>query len=410
MRNMSRLRNYLSKYAPILATLVLCIAIAGGIVSYAPNSSKLAPSTVHASGSNITGFAWSDNIGWVCFDDATYCSTSNVTADTTTGALSGYAWSENIGWINFGPNSCGTQATLSGGALTGWAQAVANGSGWDGCISLSGSSPAYGVTLSSGAFNGYAWGSDVVGWLSFNCATGGPTGNNICATSNYKVSYAGASPSCTLSAAPNPAATNSSFTLNYTTTNNPTAGTIKDSSNNTITASATNASGGVAATSPASAGSYTYTMNVSNLGGSASCQATLTTGTDICTDIPGLQTSLPTGCAGPTPSPVGSCISTGYQYNGSQCVPQPLSISNFTGPTRVRSGSTAVLKYTVIQPSGSCDITGTNGYDSGPFTPVNAIPGSVTTNPITANTKFTLTCSGVSNSIDVGVTPVFQEQ
>ncbi len=35
--------------------------------------------------------------------------------------------------------------------------------------------------------DGYAW-SSTVGWISFNCATGGLTGNNICATSNYKVS------------------------------------------------------------------------------------------------------------------------------------------------------------------------------------------------------------------------------
>jgi hypothetical protein len=34
--------------------------------------------------------------------------------------------------------------------------------------------------------NGYAWSSNV-GWISLNCATGGATGNNICATSNYKV-------------------------------------------------------------------------------------------------------------------------------------------------------------------------------------------------------------------------------
>ena len=36
-------------------------------------------------------------------------------------------------------------------------------------------------------FHGQAW-SDTIGWLSFNCAEGGPTNNNICATSNYKVS------------------------------------------------------------------------------------------------------------------------------------------------------------------------------------------------------------------------------
>jgi hypothetical protein len=42
---------------------------------------------------------------------------------------------------------------------------------------------------SSGDVTGNAWSSDVVGWISFNCAAGGPSQNNICATSNYKVTF-----------------------------------------------------------------------------------------------------------------------------------------------------------------------------------------------------------------------------
>lgn len=34
--------------------------------------------------------------------------------------------------------------------------------------------------------NGYAW-SENIGWISFNCLTGSPTGGNACSTSNYKV-------------------------------------------------------------------------------------------------------------------------------------------------------------------------------------------------------------------------------
>jgi hypothetical protein len=41
--------------------------------------------------------------------------------------------------------------------------------------------PAGGVEL-----DGYAWSSNI-GWVSMNCKTGGVTGNDICATSNYKV-------------------------------------------------------------------------------------------------------------------------------------------------------------------------------------------------------------------------------
>jgi hypothetical protein len=41
----------------------------------------------------------------------------------------------------------------------------------------------------SGDLAGNAWGSDVVGWISFNCNAGGPTQNNICTTSSYKVTF-----------------------------------------------------------------------------------------------------------------------------------------------------------------------------------------------------------------------------
>lgn len=40
---------------------------------------------------------------------------------------------------------------------------------------------------------------------------------------------------------------------------------------------------------------------------------------DKCTDISGTQTSVPTGCTGPTPSPSGSCIPTNGSYNGLSC-------------------------------------------------------------------------------------------
>lgn len=45
------------------------------------------------------------------------------------------------------------------------------------------------------------------------------------------------------------------------------------------------------------------------------------TPSDICTDIPGDQASLPSGCTGPVPSPVGSCVPAGYSWSGSACVP-----------------------------------------------------------------------------------------
>jgi hypothetical protein len=124
--------------------------------------------------------------------------------------ISGYAWSDNIGWIKFGglssfPTGSGTTpqnaqleyldygAGAGAGAtqanLVGWARAcagTANGDcstmqpsadGWDGWISLNGSSldgkSGYSVSLKGDGvtLTGYAWGSDVVGWIDFDGVT-----------------------------------------------------------------------------------------------------------------------------------------------------------------------------------------------------------------------------------------------
>jgi len=175
------------------------------------------PTVMAGSADNLSGFAWSSNIGWVSFnstncdsdedgitDDANYvqCPIGDASSDygvnisptepTSTGIFSGYAWSENIGWVSFNRADTGNppQAPFDGGSgpiaqvdwvtgnVTGWARALASGGGWDGWIKLAGiaddSSP-YGVTynnLTSG-FEGYAWGSEVVGWIDFNPALGG---------------------------------------------------------------------------------------------------------------------------------------------------------------------------------------------------------------------------------------------
>ncbi len=141
---------------------------------------------------NITGWAWSDTIGWIsftCVNTGTCASSSGVDYGVTqnaSGDLTGYAWSENIGWIQFGglsgfPAGAGTTAAnarLTGGTVTGWARAcsgtqggncssmTSRTDGWDGWIALSGAT--YGVTKSGDNFLGYGWGSDVIGWTLFD--------------------------------------------------------------------------------------------------------------------------------------------------------------------------------------------------------------------------------------------------
>lgn len=155
---------------------------------------------------NVWGWAWAENIGWTSFnstncdsdsdgitDQSNYsqCSTGNsitnygVNVDSATGLFSGYAWSDNIGWISFNRSetgappsddpcldgSCTAKLDPSTYEVSGWARAMAYGGGWDGWIKLRGTWED-GVLLDTipdpKEFEGYAWGSDVVGWISFN--------------------------------------------------------------------------------------------------------------------------------------------------------------------------------------------------------------------------------------------------
>jgi hypothetical protein len=133
---------------------------------------------------NVSGWAWSENIGWISFNSTNCqgsanclcpslggagcpnpsypCSNSScadlktygVIIDPSTGDFSGHAWSENIGWISF--NSADLAGCPSGtckarldttptgsvcdgtGVICGWARALSYGGGWDGWIRLRG--------------------------------------------------------------------------------------------------------------------------------------------------------------------------------------------------------------------------------------------------------------------------------
>ena len=111
------------------------------------------------------------------------------------GNVTGMAWSSNLGWIDFDSSLCNSQyvaiscvppsgsagVVRSGNNLNGWVRIVSiaeatvsgNSGGWEGWISMSGTaqdSSPYGVTISGNSLSGYAW-SDELGWVDFSRAS-----------------------------------------------------------------------------------------------------------------------------------------------------------------------------------------------------------------------------------------------
>ncbi len=200
--NMRKNIKYISAIVPIAAFIFIGLAFVR------------VPVKAQSSSLPVNGYAWSDNVGWISFNGtSTDNSPYQVSYNSNTGNLSGYAWSDGIGWVSFNQTTgcpsgtCQPNINISTGAVTGWARACAGTydgicgggtftyytppsgpttttdsriDGWDGWISLSGTnypSPTpngtRGVTYASstGNITGYAWGSDVVGWISFAGST-----------------------------------------------------------------------------------------------------------------------------------------------------------------------------------------------------------------------------------------------
>lgn len=158
------------------------VAIAGLVALF-----FLFPKSANATGTPITGWGWSDGIGWISMNcsNTSSCGTSNygLSIDSS-GNITGYAWSDNIGWISANPSdltgcpsgTCTATVDATSGVFSGWLRAI-EGSGAqhgasDGWISLNGSSPAYGpVDSNTGTISGYAWGSNSIGWVDFSRVT-----------------------------------------------------------------------------------------------------------------------------------------------------------------------------------------------------------------------------------------------
>ncbi len=117
------------------------------VFAFLPFNSVLAS---HTAGT-VLGYAWSPQMGWVNFGNAS----GHIQVTDT--AITGYAWSDNYGWINLGATQSGVDnneyGTLSGRA---WNE----GTGW---INFSG------VTISdAGIFSGTATGDNDV-TIRFTC-------------------------------------------------------------------------------------------------------------------------------------------------------------------------------------------------------------------------------------------------
>lgn len=114
----------------------------------------------------------------------------DITASDPACQLSGYAWSPNLGWISFNAadlagcptGTCSAQRSVD--TLVGWARivgiktelAAGNSGGWEGWISLN--APGRAITVNGNNLQGYAW-SEELGWIDFSRASIGPVSNTL---------------------------------------------------------------------------------------------------------------------------------------------------------------------------------------------------------------------------------------
>lgn len=142
----------------------------------------------------MIGYAWAPNFGWLNFGSST--SPYKVSVDSN-GLFSGYGWSTNLGWFKFDPNLVGPDGgsgvravKITSGdnngkyQIQGWFRACSSYSsfpictglektttgtergGWDGWIKMK--DVVYNPI--NAAYEGYAWGSLVGGWVNFGAS------------------------------------------------------------------------------------------------------------------------------------------------------------------------------------------------------------------------------------------------
>lgn len=137
-------------------------------------------------GAAITGYLWSDTIGWIdlsCSNSGT-CVTRPFglsVVSNSNGLITGYAWSDNVGWVSANTGDLSgcpvspCEARITGNNVDGWLKVIsANGSqsgGWDGFIRLDAYTPGVSFSNATKQFSGYAWGDTNIGWVDFSQAS-----------------------------------------------------------------------------------------------------------------------------------------------------------------------------------------------------------------------------------------------
>ncbi len=184
--------------------------------------------TAEAEEITFSGYGWSGLTGWMQLQGPSY-GLKATPSGTERINLSGYAWTSTVGWISFEQTSvsdCASQIVVgsrqpnvSGCSpyidytgvgpyqVRGYARACAvfktgcsgdlkeneERGGWDGYISLNSGNGSWGWQLSADKtkISGYAWGSEVIGWLDVD---GTCTGCDITEDPNDTFTYAGCAP------------------------------------------------------------------------------------------------------------------------------------------------------------------------------------------------------------------------
>lgn len=130
-----------------------------------------APWGVANAGGSLTGWAYSDAVGWISFDSVSAGSpVSYGVSIAPDGAFTGYAWNDVVGWISFNCSNQGTCATVDYKVKTTWTATAVTGSLTSPIFDL-GSNVALNAVIWKGTTNGGAVRFQIAGSTVSNPAT-----------------------------------------------------------------------------------------------------------------------------------------------------------------------------------------------------------------------------------------------